>query len=49
MPPPGCNDYRVEMQLVELKRRLQSETLSETEKSELKAEIKQIEKQVGLD
>ena len=49
MPPPGCNDYRAEMQLVELKRRLQSEALSEAEKSELKAEIKQIEKQMGLD
>jgi hypothetical protein len=49
MPPPGCNDYRAEMQLVELKRRLQSEALSDTEKKALKTEIKQIEKQMGLD
>ena len=37
------------MQLVELKRRLQSEELTETEKSALRKEIKQIEKQMGLD
>ena len=49
MPPPKCNDYRAEMQLVELKRRLQSEELTEAEKSALQKEIKQIEKRMGLD
>ena len=49
MPPPGCNDYRAEMQLVELKRRLQSEELTEAEKSALRKEIELIEKQMGLD
>jgi len=37
------------MRLVELKRRLQSEELSDAEKSALNEEIKQMEKQMGLD
>lgn len=49
MSPPGCNDYRAEMQLVELKRRLQSEKLTDTEKKTLKQEIRRMEKQIGLD
>ena len=49
MSPPRCSDYRAEMRLVELKRRLQSEELSDAEKSALNEEIKQMEKQMGLD
>jgi hypothetical protein len=49
MPPPGCNDYRAEMQLVALKRRLQNENLTEAEKSALRREIHELEKQVGID
>jgi hypothetical protein len=49
MPPPGCNDYRTEMQLVALKRRLQNEDLTEAEKLDLRKEIARIEKQIGLD
>jgi hypothetical protein len=49
MPSPGCNDYRAEMQLVALRRRLQNEDLTEAEKSNLRKEIARIEKQMGLD
>lgn len=49
MPPPRCSDYRADMQLVELKRRLQSEKLSETQKTELRREIERLERQLGLD
>jgi len=49
MPPPRCSDYRAEMRLVELKRRLQSEKLTEAERSAIMEEIKRMEVQMGLD
>ena len=49
MPPPQCSDYREEMRLAELKRRLLSDKLSETERSALHAEIGRLERKLGLD
>ena len=43
-----CADYRVEMLLVSLKRRLASADLSPREKEELKAQIKNLEADLGL-
>ncbi len=43
-----CNEYREEMILVALHKKLQQENLSEEEKEELLKEIKKLEEQVGL-
>lgn len=43
-----CEDYRSEMQLVALKKRLQQEDLSKEEKSKLIEEIKQLEEEMNL-
>lgn len=43
-----CNDYREEMILLGLQRRLNQGNLTETEKKELLREIEAIEKQMGL-
>ncbi|MDJ0809488.1 MAG: hypothetical protein QNJ48_04215 [Desulfobacterales bacterium] len=42
-PPYGCRDYRQEMILVGLHRRLSQENLSEEERRALEEEIRQIE------
>ncbi|MBI9076151.1 MAG: hypothetical protein JEZ02_12130 [Desulfatibacillum sp.] len=44
-----CQDYRAEMTLLGLKRRLIDKTLAKEEKEALVAEIKKIEKDMGLD
>ncbi len=44
-----CNDYRNEMILNGLRRRLELENPDEKEKQELIKEIKEIEKAMGLD
>lgn len=46
---PNCNDYRQEMMLLGLKRRLAEEDLSDNEKQAIAAEIKKIERQIELD
>ena len=46
---PTCSDYRQEMILLGLQRRLAKEDLSETEKKAIKAEIKKLEKEILLD
>ena len=46
---PTCNDYRSEMMLLGLKRRLAQEDLSDTEKQAIKAEIKKIEREIQID
>ena len=46
---PTCNDYRQEMILLGLQRRLAKEDLSETEKQAIKAEIEKLEKEIQLD
>jgi len=44
-----CSDYREEMRLIGLKKRLQEEALSQTEKQIIEAEINNLEKTLQLD
>jgi hypothetical protein len=44
-----CTDYRTEMILLGLKRRLELEDLSAEEKEEILKQIKEIEAAMGLD
>jgi hypothetical protein len=44
-----CSDYREEMRLVGLKKRLNEETLSPVEKQTIEAEIARMEKTLQLD
>jgi hypothetical protein len=44
-----CNDYREEMRLVGLRKRLNEENLSRTEKQIIKMEISKLEKALQLD
>ncbi len=44
-----CVDYRTEMILLGLKRRLQNESLSEEEKKAIRLQIKELEATMGLD
>jgi hypothetical protein len=49
--PPGpytCNEYRTEMILLALQKKLQRENLGEAERGELLREIARLEKIVGL-
>ena len=50
MTKPGrtCNDYRQEMILLGLTKRLHSEELTEEEKKALIAEIRKLEKQMDM-
>jgi hypothetical protein len=43
-----CNDYRAEMILLGLQRRLNQENLREEERKEILKEIAEIEKQMGM-
>ena len=44
-----CVDYRSEMKLLGLKRRLEEENLSEEERVQMVQEIKELEKKMGMD
>ena len=44
-----CNDYRTEMILLGLKRRLELEDLSAEEREEILKQIKKLEAKMGLD
>ncbi len=44
-----CVDYRTEMILLGLRRRLESENLSEEEKNDIRRRIKEIETAMGLE
>lgn len=44
-----CTDYRTEMILLSLRRRLENKDLSEAEKEDLLLKIKKIEAGMGLD
>ena len=44
-----CSDYREEMRLIGLKKRLNEETLSSTEKQVIEAEINKLEETLQLD
>jgi hypothetical protein len=51
MPPKRkytCNDYREEMRLLGLKKRLNEKNLSKTEKQTIEAEITRLEKALQL-
>jgi hypothetical protein len=43
-----CSDYRLEMILLGLRRRLNEETLSESEKQRLRKEIRKIESEMQM-
>jgi hypothetical protein len=45
---PTCNDYRQEMMLLGLRRRLAEEDLSDSEKQAIEAEIKKLEESMQL-
>lgn len=47
-PAYGCADYREEMRLMGLMRRMEQEGLTETEKELLSAEIKALEEKMGI-
>jgi hypothetical protein len=52
MPPKRtytCNDYREEMRLLGLKKRLNDKNLSEIEKQNIEAEITKLEKALQMD
>jgi len=44
-----CNDYRTEMMLLGLNRRLNEEGLSEVERKVIIEEIKKLESKLGMD
>ena len=44
-----CNDYREEMRLLGLKKRLNEKSLSRTEKQNIEAEIAKLEKALQMD
>ncbi len=44
-----CGEYRLEMLLISLQRRLADSELSQIQKQRIEAEIKALEKQMGLD
>ena len=44
-----CNEYREEMILLALQKKLSSEDLTEEEKNKILAEIKEIEKKMGME
>jgi hypothetical protein len=44
-----CKDYRSEMKLLGLKRRLEEENLGEEEKAQIVKEIKELEKVMKMD
>jgi hypothetical protein len=45
----NCSDYREEMRLIGLRRRLNEENLSGTEKKVIEAEIAKLEKNLQMD
>ena len=47
-PKPTCNDYRQEMMLLGLRRRLAAEDLSDSEKQAIEAEIEKLEEEMQL-
>lgn len=44
-----CQEYRTEMLLLSLRKRLGEEGLAEAEKERLRAEIERIESEMGMD
>lgn len=48
MPTYTCREYRLEMILLGLKRRLKDPGLTEEEKNKIRIEIRELEEQMGL-
>lgn len=48
-PNVTCSDYRAEMVLLALRRRLESAALTERERETIKLEIARLEREMGLD
>ena len=48
MPTYTCQDYRLEMILLGLQRRLKDPDLTEEEKKKIRSEIRKLEEQVGM-
>ncbi|MDR0476545.1 MAG: hypothetical protein LBH14_01205 [Desulfobulbaceae bacterium] len=44
-----CNDYRAEMMLLAMRRKLQNDGMNEDEADRLRQEIAHLEKQIGMD
>ncbi len=44
-----CNDYRQEMMLAGLRKRLAEEAMSEKDRAQLEAQIHQLEREMGID
>lgn len=44
-----CSDYRLEMQLLALQRRLLGEELNPDEKEQLEGQIRKLERQMGME
>ena len=52
MPAPTpytCSEYREEMLLLSLRRRLHAESLTEEERAELRRQIRDLEASMGMD
>lgn len=49
MPRYTCNDYRQEMRLIGLKKQLQNENLSETQRQQVAVEIEKLEQEMQMD
>jgi hypothetical protein len=47
--PYTCNDYRQEMILLAMRRKLQDDSLAEDERRRLREEIARLEKRMGMD
>ena len=46
---PGCSDYRGQMLLLSLHRRLSDERLSEAERRRIRRQIQRLEAEMGMD
>ena len=44
-----CNDYRQEMQLIAMKKQLETADLNETERQKLSSEIERLEAEMQID
>lgn len=47
-PKYTCNDYRMEMSLLGMRRQIANRELSDSEREKLQTEIDQLEKELGL-
>jgi len=48
LPPPGCGQYRQEMLLLALRRRLARTDIPEKEKQRIRQEVHELERQLNM-